>query len=176
LGAVGCLNPVLVSQVEVDVNHAPVIASAQPLPDVAPVSIELGRSLAENCRPVSFRLDTLQDADLDRLTVRFFLLIERDDVVRAREEIFGASLDPLDTPAPDGGRYPPVVLDVSRALIQGNLGRVETDAQTAGKTQLLEVRVSDRGFVEGTVADVPDGAGLAFLSWQVQLTADGCTP
>jgi hypothetical protein len=166
----GCLN-LSPGELEVVVNHVPVIVSVFPEPSFEPVQVNVGA----NCRPETFRLDDLDDSDLDTLTVRWHLLFNREGTP-VRERVAAEILPALINPTTEL-RYAPVTLSLDRAVFNRELGQSGIRDQSASNVfQLLEVRVSDAGFadVEDDVATAP-GAGLAFRSWQMKLLDNDCS-
>jgi hypothetical protein len=167
-GTVGCLNPLFFTDVEVPVNHAPILTGLVPEPSVRRREI----NVAANCVPLdTFRAARLDDADFDVLTVRWTLFLDREGSVGgARERIVEEELVPLDPPV-DGIVYDlrPFVLDRTKVLAA--LGSAELAAQTGPgvEGQLLELRISDGGFKTGT-DEPPDGAALLYHSWAIKLT------
>ena len=169
--SLGCLN-LAPGEKEADVDHVPVIASVSPEPTPDPVNVNIGAE----CRPETFRIDSLDDPDDDTLTVRWHLLFNRDGLT-VREQIDAEAVPHLENPTSNGQEYKPLTLDLRRPLFTRELGAAGIREQSApGVFQLLEVRVSDDGFVEGDVPEVPPGAGLAFRSWTMKLLDNDCSP
>lgn len=158
-----CLNPTYIGGPVPRENHVPVV-EAFPAPSFAPLPADVGG----DCAPLTFDIVTLQDADGDTLTARFDMLVGRND--RPVRVLLRQSppLTPL-----DNGFYPLnelTTLELSEERL-GILPGALSEQTKAGATQLVELRVSDTGFVadeNGNPVAAGDG-GLVFLSWMVKL-------
>lgn len=164
-----CVNPLFFDNVQAAVNHAPVVVNMQPQPTFGRIEVNVG----ENCAPdETFRAERLEDADFDVLTVRYSLLLPRGVGGSKRETVLEQELVPFDEPI-EGRLYDfqPFQLDGSRLniLLGGDVGE-QVDRPEG---QLLELRISDGGFKAGT-DDVPEGAGLFYMSWAIKLTRVDC--
>jgi hypothetical protein len=163
--ASGCLDPFLTLEKESTDNHAPVMSSIVPAQSFTPIRADIG----VGCRPAAFSFN-VDDADDDVLTVRFYLLFEREGETRAQlAELERAPSDDL----PDGRRYAPVTFDLLRqfGLVAG------ADVLQNDPVQLLEVRVSDGPFATGTL-DTPAREGGVIVDdyWVVSLVNEECLP
>lgn len=179
----GCLNPFFFDNVEEPVNHAPVFTNLTPQPSFERLVI----NVAPNCGPlVTFKADRLDDADFDKLIVRWSLLLEREGTTGgARERLVELELEPCNglepCPPEDPGTpiYDFLPFELDRTKVLFALGQAELTAQTDPngdiEGQLLELRVSDRGF-KPNGEDVVEEAGLVFQSWAIKLvqSAEGC--
>ena len=167
----GCLNPIFFDKVEIDVNHAPVLTGMTPAPTFDRVNAQLG----PDCAPLeSFRAVRLDDADEDVLTVRWTLLLPRDGTLTgARVNLLEVDLEPL-VPRVEGLEYDFQPFQLDRAKVLGALGPSELASQAQREEgQLLELRISDRGFKTGTF-DAPDGADVVYMSWAVKVNDAPC--
>ncbi len=160
-----CFNPTHIGEAVPKENHVPVV-EALPPPTFEPLPAQVG-----GCVPLEVQISALDDADGDDLTVRFDIVVERNE--RASRVLLRESppIAPL-----DDGTYPLTGL-TSLVLGQDVLGAKlgDLDAQK-GRTQLVELRVSDAGFASDENGDpVPEGdGGVVFLSWQIAL--QDCAP
>ncbi len=162
--ASGCLDPTCIGEVRPRENHVPVV-EVTPEPTFEPVPAPVGLC----CRPTSLAIQTMSDADEDFLTVRYDILIRRQ-LASEPQRINLFESQPI---TQTDGKYPTGTTDLrlNPDLIFGQLGLLpEID------TQLIELRVSDNGFVndEKNVPIVPDGGGLFFASWLIRLSDVSC--
>jgi hypothetical protein len=162
----GCFNPVRIGAEQLLEDHVPVV-EALPPPTFEPLVAQVG----DECKPLAFIIDTLDDPDGDTLTVRFDAVVERNG--RASRVLLRET--PPILPLEDG-TYPLTGLTrltLDQDLLGARLGDVDTQK---GRTQLIELRVSDTGFVSDENGDpVPDGdGGVVFLSWLI--TLQECVP
>jgi hypothetical protein len=165
-GLAGCFNATHIGEPVPKENHVPVV-EAFPPPTFEPLVAAVGGA----CAPLELQLVTLDDADGDTLTVRFDVVVERNE--RASRVLLRES--PPITPL-DDDTYPLTDL-TSLVLGQDVLGAKLGDLEAQkGRTQLVELRVSDAGFASDENGDpVPDGDGsVVFLSWLIAL--QDCTP
>ncbi len=169
LGASACLNFDYVDEPIPRENHVPVV-EVFPAPSFEPLQADVG----EPCLPRTLTINALQDADEDILTVRWDVLLKRDERpvrVLLRES---PPIPPLDS-----GEYPLTeltTLTLDRTLLGARLGDLDQQMDPLLKrTQLIELRVSDTGFVADENGDpVADGdGGVTFQSWMVKLTECG---
>jgi hypothetical protein len=161
-----CFNPVHYGEAVPRENHVPVV-DALPPPSFQPLPAQVGPS----CAPLEFQLRAVDDADGDVLTVRFDIVLERNE--RPSRVLLRES--PPIRPLEDDS-YPLTDLTslvLEEDVLSARLG--DLDAQK-GRTQLLELRVSDAGFAADENGDpVPDGdGGVAYFSWQIAL--QDCRP
>ena len=167
-----CFNPTYIGQPVPRENHVPVV-EAFPAPSFEPIQADVGAA----CAPLTLSITQLQDADGDVLTVRFDALINRNG--RAARVLLRESppLSPLET-----GDYPLTALTtlvLDEDLLGARLGDLDRQMDPRNNlTQLIELRVSDAGFVADENGDpVADGdGGVVFLSWMVRLTECGVEP
>jgi hypothetical protein len=170
--ASACFNPVYLGKTEPRENHVPIV-EAFPPPSFEPLQADVG----EGCAPLTIPITTLDDADGDILTVRFDALVSRNGRA-ARVELRES---PPISPS-DDGEYPLTALTtlvLDEDLLAARLGDLERQMDPRNNlTQLIELRVSDTGFVTDENGDpVADGdGGLVFLSWMIRLTACGVEP
>jgi len=165
-GLTGCFNPTHIGEATAKENHVPVV-EALPPPTFEPLPAPVGR----DCLPLKLQLVGIDDADGDTLTVRFDLVVERDE--RASRVLLRES-PPIPPLADD--TYPLTDL-TSLVLGQDVLGAKLGDLEAQkGRTQLVELRVSDNFFVSDENGDpIPDdGGSVVFLSWLVAL--QDCAP
>jgi hypothetical protein len=167
----GCLDPNLVTELDTDENHAPFLDEMSPPPIFRPRPVLVG----ENCLPESFG-GTLDDFDEDILTVHWNLIVQRTGQANgATVTLDEFDLPPLPDPGAEGQHYgfKPLELSFTRLVAIFDVSGLEEESQKEG--QLLELRVSDRGFPAGQ-EEPPAGAGFAFFSWALKLTfdPDGC--
>ena len=173
LGALtmGCIDPFLIDGVRPPTNHAPTGEAVSPELKVYPVAAPFG----EGCQPLVVRVAQLFDADLDPLTVRITLLLARDGAPDgARELLFEDELVPVENLEGEFV-YDLVPLELTEALLRSEVGDLATQVAPGNTlTQLLQLRVSDGGFVPGE--DKPrEGAALLFFSWLIDLDDTDCT-
>ncbi|MDP2341239.1 MAG: hypothetical protein Q8O67_09790 [Deltaproteobacteria bacterium] len=172
LVASGCFNPTCIGEVQPRENHVPVV-EVQPDPSFNAIPADIGK----DCEPITLRIDAMNDADGDTLTVRFDMLLQRRaGTGGARIEL--AEREPIE-PSPDGtyALNSFTNLEINRGLIDAKVGNLSDDPEVAD-TQLIELRVSDNGFVkdENDVPVVPgDGDGLFFSNWLIRLSEADCT-
>ncbi len=164
-----CLNLNYVDKPIPRENHVPVVEVFPP-PSFEPLQALVG----DACSPRTFTIDPLQDADEDILTVRWDILLKRDE--RPARVLLRES-PPI--PPLDSGEYPLTALttlSLDRALLGARLGDLDQQMDPLNnRTQLIELRVSDTGFVADENGDpVADGdGGVVFHSWMVKLTPCG---
>jgi hypothetical protein len=166
VGLVGCFNPTHIGEPVPKENHVPVVAAFPP-PTFEPLAAQVGAA----CAPLELQLVALDDADGDTLTVRFDIVVERNE--RASRVLLRES-PPI--PPRDDDTYPLTDLTslvLGPDVLGAKLGDLEAQK---GRTQLVELRVSDAGFAADENGDpVPDGEGsIVFLSWLVAL--QDCAP
>jgi hypothetical protein len=167
-----CFNPTYLGKTEPRENHVPIV-EAFPPPSFEPLQADVG----EGCAPLSIPITTLDDADGDILTVRFDALVNRNGRA-ARVELRES---PPISPSEEG-EYPLTALTtlvLDEELLAARLGDLERQMDPRNNlTQLIELRVSDTGFVTDENGDpVADGdGGLVFLSWMIRLTECGVEP
>ncbi len=167
-----CFNPVYIGKVEPRENHVPIV-EAFPPPTFEPLQADVG----DGCAPLSFPITTLDDADGDELTVRFDALVNRNGRA-ARVELRES---PPIGPSTEGS-YPLTALTtltLDEELLAARLGDLERQMDPRNNlTQLIELRVSDAGFVTDDNGDpVADAdGGIVFLSWMIRLTSCGVEP
>lgn len=172
LWTAACFNPNYIGKPEPRENHVPIV-EAFPAPGFEPLQADVG----EACAPLSIPITVLDDADGDIVTVRFDALVNRNG--RAARVTLQES-PPL-RPSEEG-LYPLTAfttLTLNEDLLSRQLGDLERQMDPRNNlTQLIELRVSDTGFVTDENGDpVADGdGGLVFLSWMVRLTACGVAP
>jgi hypothetical protein len=161
-----CFNPTHIGEVVPKENHVPVV-EAFPPPTFEPLPAQVGGA----CVPLELQIQALDDADGDKVTVRFDIVLERNELasrVLLRES---PPIVPL-----DDGTYP--LTDLTSLVLGGDvLGAKLGDLEAQkGRTQLVELRVSDAGFASDENGDpVPDGdGGVVFLSWLIAL--QDCAP
>lgn len=160
-----CFNPTHIGEAVPKENHVPVV-EALPPPTFEPLPAQVG-----GCLPLEIQISALDDADDDELTVRFDIVVERNERASRVPLRESPPIGPL-----DDGRYPLTEL-TSLVLGQDVLGARLGDLEAQkGRTQLVELRVSDAGFASDENGDpVPEGdGGVVFLSWQVAL--QDCAP
>lgn len=167
----GCIDPFLIDGVRAPTNHAPTGEAVSPRFQFEPNPAQFG----DGCQALVVNVANLFDADLDALTVRVTLLLKRDGgaVDGVRERLFEDELVPVENL--EGALvYDFVPLELTEALLRSEVG--DLDDQVAPNntlTQLLEVRISDGGFVPGQ--DKPrDGSGLLYFSWLIDLDDQAC--
>lgn len=167
-----CFNPTYIGHPVPRENHVPVV-EAFPPPSFEPLQADVGGT----CAPLTLSITQLEDADGDILTVRFDAFVNRTGRgvrVPLRES---PPLSALET-----GDYPLTALTtlaLDEELLSAKLGDLERQMDPRNDlTQLIELRVSDTGFVADENGDpVADGdGGLVFLSWMVRLTECGGQP
>jgi hypothetical protein len=161
-----CFNPTHIGEAVPKENHVPVV-EAFPPPTFEPLPAQVGG----DCVPLELQIQALDDADGDTLTVRFDVVVERNE--RASRVLLRESppIKPL-----DDGTYPLTDLTslvLGADVLGAKLGDLEAQK---GRTQLVELRVSDAGFASDENGDpVPEGdGGVVFLSWQIAL--QDCAP
>ena len=167
----GCIDPFLIDGVRPPTNHAPTGEAVSPELKVAPVPAPFG----EGCQPLVVRVAQLFDADLDPLTVRVTLLLARDGAPDgARELLFEDEVVPVEN-LEGTFVYDLVPLELTEALLRSEVGDLATQVAPGNTlTQLLELRISDGGFVPGD--DKPrEGSALLFFSWLIDLDDTDCT-
>ncbi len=171
----GCLDPFLVTTIDKDENRWPRLENATPQPTFAPQEVAIGIGVAA----VSFSA-TPADDDNDDLIARWLLVADRRGtqdgvVVEMREQ----ELIPLANRGPEAQQYDFTPLELEHDALVQKFGAAElaelTNPDAANPFQLLELRVSDRGFRAGT-NDPKEGAGFAYFSWTVHITCvvEGC--
>ena len=167
-----CFNPVYLGKTEPRENHVPIV-EAFPPPTFEPLQADVG----DGCAPLSLPITTLDDADGDELTIRFDALVNRNGRA-ARVELRES---PPIGPTTEGS-YPLTALTtltLDEELLAARLGDLERQMDPRNNlTQLIELRVSDTGFVTDENGDpVADAdGGIVFLSWMIRLTACGVSP
>jgi hypothetical protein len=165
---VGCVNPLFFDNVAPAANHAPVVINMQPQPSFGRIVVNTGN----NCGATeTFVAGRLEDADFDQLTATYMMLVPRDDTPSgARFKLFEVVLDPLPEPV-EGAFYvlPPFQLDPSNVRLRVGVAELGVQADRP-EGQLLELRISDRGFIGEDDTNVPEGAGLFFMSWAIAVT------
>lgn len=164
----GCVNPLFFDNVAPAANHAPVVINMQPQPTFGRIVVNPGL----NCAPTeTFIATRVEDADFDRLTASFNLLVPRDETPDGvRFNLFEIVLEPLEEPV-DGAFYVLPSFQLDPTTLRTKVGRAELGLQAdRPEGQLLELRISDGGFEGPEDIAVPEGAGLFFISWAVQLT------
>lgn len=172
LWSMACFNPIYLGKTEPRENHVPIV-EAFPPPSFEPLRAFVGRG----CAPLTIPITALDDADGDILTVRFDALVSRNGRA-ARVELRES---PPISPS-DDGEYPLTALTtlvLDEDLLAARLGDLERQMDPRNNlTQLIELRVSDTGFVANENGDpVADGDGaLVFLSWMIRLTACSVEP
>lgn len=164
----GCLNPLFFEDVEPAVNHAPAVTNLLPQPSFEDVVANAGANCAP---PEAFRADRLDDADGDVLTVRWTLLVPRADGA-ARIPLLEEELEPLEPPI-DDVEYDFRPFELSGSRLRIALGGDLDNQSKADVQQLLELRISDRGFKPGTDEPRAD-AGSFLASWGVKLLNTEC--
>lgn len=163
----GCLNPLYFDELEVLLNHAPLLHNVQPTPSFGDIEVNVG----EGCAPVSFRADRVEDADLDVLTVRYSVLVPRG-LSEARVVLREEELVPLDEPV-DGSFYDLRPFELTGSVLRIALGGDLDEQVREDKEQLFELRISDGGFKAGT-DEVRDGAALEYIGWAIKLRDTPC--
>jgi hypothetical protein len=177
VAASGCFNPFFLTEVETLVNHAPTVDGMTPEPSFGMIPVNVG----DNCTPKSFGpVARVDDADADPLTVLWSIVIkiESDSEVGSRVDLKQDVMAPLEEPTPEGFLYEPFEpFEPSRVLLESKLlGSTNLQRQVnerAQDGQLLELRISDGGFLGDDVA-VPEGRDLFFASWHIQLQNTAC--
>jgi hypothetical protein len=170
LAASGCFNPTCIGEVQPRENHVPVV-EVQPDPSFEAIPVDLGA----DCFTTELRIDALNDDDGDTLTVRYDMLLQRR--VGSPPARVPLQLGPPIEPSSEGD-YPLNAftnLKIDAALIERAVGSLPDDPNVAD-TQLIELRVSDNGFVADAagVPVVPEGGGLFFSNWLVRLSEGDC--
>jgi hypothetical protein len=170
--AAACFNPTWIGKPEPRENHVPIV-EAFPAPGFEPLQADVG----EACAPLTIPITVLDDADGDDLTVRFDALVNRNG---------RAARVPLQESPPiapsDEGLYPLTAfttLTLNEDLLSRQLGDLDRQMDPRNNlTQLVELRVSDTGFVTDENGDpvAESDGGLVFLSWMIRLTECGVTP
>jgi hypothetical protein len=163
-----CFNPNHIGQAVPKENHVPVV-EVFPAPSFAPLQADVALDAATSgCAPLSFNIVRLEDADGDPLTIRFDMVLNRGAEVRQNLKL-SAPLQPL-----DDGSYPltantELTLDAAQLNVLGDL---RAQAESEDHTQLVELRVSDSGFVPGNSNEpiAADDGGLFFFAWAIKLT------
>jgi hypothetical protein len=173
-----CLDPVLIDEVEVEENHAPVISTfhpepIHPLPGPDPVKRIVGPGCVDE---PTFGV-VIEDVDADgedpdyALTVRWVLVVKRAGVPSgARERFAELELQPLPERGPQGEQFdlPDAVID--EALLRRLFDDLDRfDPATHNETQLLELRVSDGGFNPGEDDEPRPGAGFLLFTWTLDI-------
>ena len=162
-----CINPNYVGKPVPLENHTPVV-EAFPAPTFEPLAADVGG----DCAPLTFDITRLEDADGDTLTVRFDIVLRRQGRATRVELRESPPLRPdQDGVFPLGTAL--TTLELNEDLLGARLGDLDAQMDPANNnTQLIELRVSDAGFVADENGDpVVDGeGGLVFLSWLVRLT------
>jgi hypothetical protein len=167
VGSAACFNPNHIGQAVPKENHVPVV-EVFPAPSFAPLQADVALDAATaGCAPLTFNIVQLEDADGDPLSIRFDMVINRGGELRLNLKQ-SAPLLPL-----DDGSYPltassELTLDTAQLNVLGDL-----DVQTKPDAfQLIELRVSDNGFVPGDSGGfVPgDDGGMFSFAWAIKLT------
>lgn len=167
----GCIDPFLIDGVRPPTNHSPVAEGVEPPPGFAPIPAQFG----DGCDTLDVRVGRLFDADLDALTVRYTLLLKRDGAANgARELLFEDEIVPVENLEGELV-YDLLPLELTEALLRSEVGDLDDQVAPGNTlTQLLELRISDGGFVPGE--DKPrEGAALLFYSWLIDLDDSDCT-
>ncbi|MBI1948257.1 MAG: hypothetical protein HYS27_21390 [Deltaproteobacteria bacterium] len=167
----GCIDPFYIDGVRAPTNHAPTGDAVSP-------KFQFEANLAQfgdGCRPLVVNVANLFDDDLDALTVRITLLLKRDGgaIDGVRERLFEDELVPVENQ--EGVLvYDFVPLELTAALLRSEVGDLDDQVAPGNTlTQLLEVRISDGGFVPGE--DKPrDGSGQLYFSWLIDLDDQAC--
>jgi hypothetical protein len=163
-----CFNPNHIGQAVPKENHVPVV-EVFPAPSFAPLQADVALDAATaGCAPLSFNIVRLEDADGDPLTIRFDMVLNRGAEARPNLKE-SAPLQPL-----DDGSYPLTAnteLTLDAAQLNLKLGDLRAQAES-DDTQLVELRVSDSGFVPGNSNEpvAADDGGLFFFAWTIKLT------
>jgi hypothetical protein len=159
-----CLDPLLINEIDVVENHPPILKDVQPEPEHKPQLIRVG----SNCGvDVSFR-GRVEDLDADQLTVRWNLRIQLDGVQGgARYALEEKALVPLPERGPNGEQYELLLMELTLATL-GKKIEEATLRRHDMEDYLLELRVSDGGFIPGQ--EVPESIfGFAFFSWAIRI-------
>ncbi len=173
LGAstMGCINPFYLDGLRPPTNHAPTGQAISPAFKFEPNLAQFG----EGCRPLVVHVVDLFDADLDTLTARITLLLKRNggSVDGVRERLFEDELVPVENQEGELV-YDFIPLELTESLLRSEVGDLDDQVAPGNTlTQLLELRISDGGFVPGE--DRPrDGAGLLSFSWLIDLDDSAC--
>lgn len=171
LVTMGCIDPFLIDGVRTPTNHAPVAEGVEPPPGFAPIPAQFGA----DCDTLDVRVGRLFDDDLDPLTVRYTLLFKRDGAANgARELLFEDEVVPVENLEGELV-YDLTPLELTEALLRSEVGDLDDQVAPGNTlTQLLELRISDGGFVPGD--DKPrEGAAMVFYSWLIDLDDSDCT-
>lgn len=167
----GCINPFYIDGVRPPTNHAPTGEAISPALKFEPNLAQFG----EGCRPLVVHVINLFDADLDTLTVRVTLLLKRNGgaVDGVHERLFEDELVPVENQEGELV-YDFVPLELTESLLRSEVGDLDDQVAPGNTlTQLLELRISDGGFVPGE--DKPrEGAALLGFSWLIDLDDSAC--
>jgi hypothetical protein len=172
LAMTACLDPLLQTELDVPVNHPPVLSGVAPAPGASPISLNVGPDCAASA---SFR-GTLDDLDEEELTIRWNLLVEREGLEGgARERLLELALAPAEERLPDGQLYDFRPFEITLATLRVALDPVTIEGFDGADDQLLELRISDGGFLAGK-EEPALGAGFAFFSWAIRIAyfSEGC--
>jgi len=156
---VACFNPNYIGEARPRENHVPVV-EVSPAPSNVPVLANIGGA----CTAEELRIEAMDDADDDALTVRFDILRTlRGDPPRQSRSFLQQSPPLLRT----DGSYPISTDNTKLVLSRARLGGVTIEDET----QLIELRVSDTGFDADGNGDpiARDGGGVFFMSWIVAI-------
>lgn len=150
-----CFNPTFIGEEVARDNHAPVVEVFPP-PSNVPVPADLG---GDDCKR-ELSIVAMDDADDDRLTVRFDILRTINDLQRRTLLQVSPPLAPLD------GAYP-ITSNTSLELSEERLGGLTIEDEL----QLIELRVSDNGFEADENGDpvVGEGGAVFFMSWVIRI-------
>jgi hypothetical protein len=150
-----CFNPTFIGEEVARDNHAPVVEVFPP-PSNVPVPADLG---GDDCKR-ELSIVAMDDADDDRLTVRFDILRTINDLQRRTLLQVSPPLAPLD------GQYP-ITSNTSLELSEERLGGLTIEDEL----QLIELRVSDNGFEADENGDpvVGEGGAVFFMSWVIRI-------
>lgn len=170
--ATGCFNPNLIGHPLPEDNHVPVV-EVLPTPTLNPLDavVEIDQ---QGCAPLEFEITKLEDADGDTLTVRYDIVVQRPgSAAEFRQRL--KSTPPITVS--DDGTYPlpnNTGLELNFNTLNTPLGsnlddQIVADAEVF---QLIELRVSDNGFVDDDLGPprAPAGDGMFFISWNVKVS------
>jgi hypothetical protein len=154
---VACFNPNYIGEARPRENHVPVV-EVSPAPSNVPVLANIGGA----CTAEELRIEAMDDADDDALTVRFDILRTLGGEPNRRS--FLQQSPPL---LRTDGSYPISTDNTKLVLSRARLGGVTIEDET----QLIELRVSDTGFDADGNGDpiARDGGGVFFMSWIVAI-------
>ncbi len=166
----GCFNPNHIGRPVEGENHVPIV-DILPTPTLTPIAAAVSLDGVDACAPTEFNFISLDDSDGDILTVRWDLVFGGFGGEVRRELKSSPPLAPLDDGSYAANDSTDLSLDA--AGLRRRLG-ADLDAQVgAGDDvfQLLELRVSDGGFVADSNGDpiAPPGARLVYRTWNVKL-------